>query len=291
MYRGQKTSAGFSSKDDGKIEAILKKQFTFVPSSVQKNYEVAPSNISDYRKKELKKKVKDALTKANLKRKAAIDAYAVMKDGKVSVVPAEKGTQYDVPKIMKEYDKHLADSTLHLKEKILQPLAASSKVVQAEKQKLDSLAKKETTYNVQGKTYEMKAAELLNSARVINGRYSYDDTGLRNKIDEINAAQATLNKPLAFKTTGGSTVSVPAGTYGWKSARMMRSTALKLLGKTAPKKSRPKKTFMAKDTILMERAMRRRKTAASAEHMPKFRFRNKRSGCTKTVSRFIQRTA
>ena len=194
MYRGQKTSAGFSSKDDGKIEAILKKQFTFVPSSIQKNYEVAPSNVSDYRKKELKKKVKDALTKANLKRKAAIDAYAVMKDGKVSVVPAEKGTQYDVPKIMKEYDKHLADSTLHLKEKILQPLAASSKVVQAEKQKLDSLAKKETTYNVQGKTYEMKAAELLNSARVINGRYSYDDTGLRNKIDEINAAQSTLNK-------------------------------------------------------------------------------------------------
>ena len=128
MYRGQKTSAGFSSKDDGKIEKILKKQFTFVPSSVQKNYEV----------------------------------------------------------------------------------------VQAEKQKLDSLAKKETTYNVQGKTYEMKAAELLNSARVINGRYSYDDTGLRNKIDEINAAQATLNKPLAFKTTGGSTVSVPAGTYGWE---------------------------------------------------------------------------
>lgn len=89
MYRGQKTSAGFSSKDDGKIEAILKKQFTFVPSSVQ-NYEVAPSNISDYRKKELKKKVKDALTKANLKRKAAIDAYAVMKDGKVSVVPQKK---------------------------------------------------------------------------------------------------------------------------------------------------------------------------------------------------------
>lgn len=216
MYRGQKTSAGFSSKDDGKIEAILKKQFTFVPSSVQKNYEVAPSNVSDYRKKELKKKVKDALTKANLKRKAAIDAYAVMKDGKVSVVPAEKGTQYDVPKIMKEYDKHLADSTLHLKERILQPLEASSKVVQAEKQKLDSLAKKETTYNVQGKTYEMKAAELLNSARVINGRYSYDDTGLRNKIDEINAAQATLNKPLSFKTTGGSTVSVPAGTYGWE---------------------------------------------------------------------------
>lgn len=216
MYRGQKTSAGFSSKDDGKIEAILKKQFTFVPSSVQKNYEVAPSNVSDYRKKELKKKVKDALTKANLKRKAAIDAYAVMKDGKVSVVPAEKGTQYDVSKIMKEYDKHLADSTLHLKERILQPLEASSKVVQAEKQKLDSLAKKETTYNVQGKTYEMKAAELLNSARVINGRYSYDDTGLRNKIDEINAAQATLNKPLSFKTTGGSTVSVPAGTYGWE---------------------------------------------------------------------------
>ena len=287
MYRGQKTSAGFSSKDDGKIEAILKKQFTFVPSSVQKNYEVAPSNVSDYRKKELKKKVKDALTKANLKRKAAIDAYAVMKDGKVSVVPAEKGTQYDVPKIMKEYDKHLADSTLHLKEKILQPLAASSKVVQAEKQKLDSLAKKETTYNVQGKTYEMKAAELLNSARVINGRYSYDDTGLRNKIDDSQRSTSRwrLKRPaearLAFRP----------GLMAGKSARMMRSTALKLLGKTAPKKSRPKKTFMAKDTILTERAMRRRKTAASAEHMPKFRFRNKRSGCTKTVSRFIQRTA
>ena len=173
IYRGAKTSAGFSSKDEGKIKAILKKQFTFVPSPVQENYEVAPSNVSDYRKKELKKKVKDALTKANLKRKAAIDAYAVMKDGKVSVV-------------------------------------------QAEKQKLDALAKKETTYNVQGKTYEMKASDLLNSARVINGRYSYDDTGLRNKIDEINAAQSTLNKPLSFKTTGGSTVSVPAGTYGWE---------------------------------------------------------------------------
>lgn len=292
IYRGAKTSAGFSSKDEGKIKAILKKQFTFVPSPVQKNYEVAPSNVSDYRKKELKKKVKDALTKANLKRKAAIDAYAVMKDGKVSVVPAEKGTQYDVPKIMKEYDKHLADSTLHLKEKILQPLAASSKVVQAEKQKLDSLAKKETTYNVQGKTYEMKASELLNSARVINGRYSYNDTGLRNKIDEINAAQSTLNKPLSFqKRPEEARSAFRPGLMAGKSAKTMRLTALKLLGKTAPKKSMPKKTFMAKDTTLTERAMRRRKTAASAEPMPKFRFRNKRSGCTKTVSRFIQRTA
>lgn len=216
VFRGRKTSAGFTSKDAAKIRKVLKKQFTFIPSSAARNYEVAPGNISDYRKKELRQKVSSALTTANTKRKAAVDAYAVLKDGSVKVVPAEKGNQYDIQAIMKEYDRHDADSSLHLKEKILQPLAASSSRVQKEKEKLEALSKKSTTYVVQGKSYEMKASELLNSARVVDGKYSYDDSGLRNRIGEINAAQATLNKPLSFRTAGGSVVSVPAGTYGWE---------------------------------------------------------------------------
>ena len=76
------------------------------------------------------------------------------------------------------------------------------------------LTGKKITYTVQKTEYELTTADILTSARYQAGKYQFDTQALKNKVVEINQKQATLNKSLAFKTSEGNEISVPAGTYG-----------------------------------------------------------------------------
>lgn len=215
FYQGQKTTAGFTSKDLSAVKKVLKKQVTFLPTSAKKDYEVAPSNISKYRQVTLKQELKDKLEQANQTRTKAVDAYALLKAGKVSLVPAKKGNQYDVQKILAEYDKVSYSADLRLKSIYLQPLSVKSKTVQEEKTKLEQLANRKVDYQVQDKHYELKASEMLTSARYSDGKYQFDTAALKDKINQINQAQATLGKTFNFTTSTGNTIQVPGKTYGW----------------------------------------------------------------------------
>lgn len=215
FYQGQKTAAGFTASDLGAVKKVLKKQVTLFPTKAAKDYEIAPSKISNYRKVTLKQELKAKLESENLKRTKAQDAYAILKDGKVSVVPAKKGNQYDVAKILKEYDRISYSSDLNLRVQYLQPLSAKSQEVKTEQTKLAELAGRKVDYQVQDKHYELKANEMLTSARYVDGKYQFDTAALKNKVNEINQAQATLGKTFTFTTSTGKTIQVPGKTYGW----------------------------------------------------------------------------
>lgn len=216
IYQGQKTSAGFTNADLNKVQAALKKQRTFFPSSSKKNYQVTPNKLSNYRKETLRQAVESALNQENTKRKQAVDAYAVMKYGKVTTVAAKKGNQYDVAKIMKAYDKQVANPSIKLAAAIKQPLSASSKAVQNEVSQLKKLSDNEAQYKVQNTTYDLTVAEMADEVRYTNGKYVYNNvTTLSNKLNAINKTHATLDKTVSFKTTGGRTINVQAQSYGW----------------------------------------------------------------------------
>ena len=216
FYSGKKTVSGFSSKDQPKIQKLLKKQWTFWPSKKSVSYKAIPSKMGNYRQREIRNAVAEKLKSENKKREKAVDAKAVLRDGKVGVDKAQKGNQYDIALILKSFNKQKYEQNVYLKGKIAQPLSAKSKTVKHEKKMLEKLAAKKVEYTVQNTKYDFDAKQVLNEATYANGNYQISQTGINKKIDEINKAQATLGKSINFKTHAGKSVTVASGgTYGW----------------------------------------------------------------------------
>lgn len=209
------TTTGFTDKDTEAIKALMKKQRTILPSDVKKNYAIVPQELDTTIRKQLKSELKTRLTELNKTRTVAVDASSVLQDGKVSVIPAKKGNQYDVKAILAAYDKASYNSVTTLKETELQPLSADSNVIKADTKKLDTIAASQTVYKVQSTDYTLKGSEILKKVTVKDGEYVIDTSGISEKVDEINKKQATLNKKYDFKTATGETVSVSGQSYGW----------------------------------------------------------------------------
>ncbi|KRN06408.1 ErfK YbiS YcfS YnhG family protein [Liquorilactobacillus sucicola DSM 21376 = JCM 15457] len=244
FYRGKKTVSGFSSKDQEKVQKLLKEQWTFWPSAAKTNYKAIPSKISDYRQNKVRRAVVSKLRSENRNRKKAIDAKAVLRYGKVGIDKAQKGDQYDVKQTLKAFDGQKYGQNVYLKKAIVQPLSASSKTVQREKKMLEELAAKKVEYTVQDTKHVLDAKQVLKQATYVNNKYQIDRTGIDEKIDEINKEQATLGKSIGFKTHNGQNINIAGdGTYGWAIKNSDATTrvvnAFEKSGKTTQLEAKP----------------------------------------------------
>lgn len=215
IFHGEATSSGFKASDVPAVKKLLKKQFTLIPLHKDKNYNILADNDNQYRKTTVHSAVEQILNKENQSRKSAKDAYAELKDGKVTIVKAEDGNRYDVKAMMSEFDKQINNDKIELKSVEQKPLTASSKTVQDEKAKLEKLADASVNYRVENQTYDLKASDCINSAKYINGKYIINSEKLKDKINQINKEKATLGKKFKFKTTAGKEIEVQGKTYGW----------------------------------------------------------------------------
>ena len=93
---------------------------------------------------------------------------------------------------MQEYDKQFSDNQIKLTTAYTQPISADSKQVQADKAKLEKLADQKLITLFRNKTYTLAAKDVINSAKIVDGKYEYDAANL--KIDDINVSQSTLDK-------------------------------------------------------------------------------------------------
>lgn len=231
IFKGQEKVSEASQVSETDVKQVFSKQFSFFPSSKDINYQINGTNENNYRKTTLKNAVQAKLVSANETRTAPVDAYAQLKDGKVSVVNAKKGNLYDIDKIMKEYDSQLNDNQIKLSTAYVQPLSADSKKIATDKAKLSELSKQKIDYKVQDKTYQLAAADVINSATIKDGKFSFNTEKLNKKIAAINKAQGTLNKNLKFHTTNGNNITLEKGSYGWalseKKAAKTITTAFK----------------------------------------------------------------
>lgn len=215
IYQTNSSKLQYSNSDLSKVKQILKKQFTLGFTSKQRTYSLTPKNAAGVQT-QLMSAVKKQLLKLNKTRTKAQDAYAVWQNGKVSVVAAKKGTQYDVTKILRQLKQDTYDQNVYLTASIKQPVTASAKSVQAQKLALQKLAARTITYVVQNKQYKLTAKQIFTKVTYQNGKYHYDTTSLSKKIAQINSKQATLGKKISFTTHSGSTIKVKSKTYGWK---------------------------------------------------------------------------
>ncbi|KRL74516.1 L,D-transpeptidase family protein [Ligilactobacillus saerimneri] len=234
IVTGKTTSAHISQADLPALEKIMQQQYSFFPHKVNHNYHLQPQQKNSYRENVLRQALQTKLEQLNQKRNPAQDAYAQLVNNKVTVVPARKGNQYNVAKIMQEYDHQLYQATIRLKKKIVQPVTATSATVKRQQRKLDRLVDRQVEYTVVDKKHTITVADAFSKVTYHDGKYDYDDAPLRKLITKINNEQGTLHKRYDFTTPGGSTITVQNESYGWElsttKARKTLSQAL-LTGK------------------------------------------------------------
>lgn len=218
ISQGNPTSSGISGKDRSKFDRALKKQATFFPSNKRQNVTIWTNDIKADPQLAVKKTiVTNRLQQMNRGRRAPVDAYAVLEHGKVKLVAAKAGTQYDQAALMKQFDKEAVNGTMRLTTQQKQPLSTKSSTVQNEKKQLQKLAGRSVQYKVENKTYRFTTKNVISRATYQDGKYRFDTSKVSAKINQINKAQATLGRAFKFKTHDGKVITTNRkGTYGWK---------------------------------------------------------------------------
>lgn len=217
IYSGKSEKAGFTSSDQSKFKAALKKQFTLFPSSKSRDLNVTPGHQNRERVSLIRSSVASRIKNMNTTRTAPVDAKVVWKDGSVTVTKPKKGNQYDTKRLDKYLNDHINDQTINLPKWYTQPLNASSGELKNQKSKLSKLNKRHVTYIVDGSKYRLSSRQVITKATYENGHYSFDTTALKPEINKINKEKATLGKSFKFKTHSGKVIHTQkGGSYGWK---------------------------------------------------------------------------
>ncbi|MCM3736126.1 L,D-transpeptidase [Bacillus cytotoxicus] len=210
------TQTELMEKDLPQVKKLLKSQWTFFPSSKEKNYSLLPEEADQYRSETMKKLVEKKLVSMNKKFKAPQDAMVKIEQGKVVISKSVEGKQYDVTSLLKDYDKQKYKSKIHLEPVYIQPIKEDNPIVKNKEQALQDLLQQSVDYKVQNEVYSLKAKDLIQNASMSKDmKVTIGASNIKNKIAEINNAKSTLNKDFTFKTHSGSAISAKGQGYGW----------------------------------------------------------------------------
>ncbi|NRD80074.1 L,D-transpeptidase family protein [Bacillus sp. BRMEA1] len=216
IYDGKDTMMGFTDQDLSSVTKVLNSQHTFFPSSKAKNYSLMPNQEDHYRSQTMKKQVEEKLSSLNKNLTAPLDAEAHLEDGKITISKSKNGKQYDIAKLIKDYEQQEYKSEIHLNPVYIQPIKEDSPIVKKEVKLLQDLVQRSVDYQVQDQDYTLNASDLIKNASVSKDMtYTIDTSEIKNKISDINNSQSTLYKNFQFKTHTGSVVTVKGQTYGW----------------------------------------------------------------------------
>ncbi|MFS0645877.1 L,D-transpeptidase family protein [Siminovitchia sp. 179-K 8D1 HS] len=210
------TQTAFTDQDMPEVKKLLKSQWTFFPSTKEKNYSLLPKKTDSFRSETMKKQVEEKLLSLNKSLKPPQDAQVKWEHDKIVISESVDGEQYDIAALLKDYEKQMYTSDIHLKPAFIKPIKADSPIIKENEKKLQDFMQRSLDYKVQDKVYTLQANELIKKASISNdGKVSITESDIRKKIDEINQAQSTLNKDFKFKTHSGKVISVRGQGYGW----------------------------------------------------------------------------
>ncbi|MBA4538167.1 L,D-transpeptidase family protein [Bacillus aquiflavi] len=210
------TPMPFTDQDRSEVKKLLKKQRTFFPSSKVRNYSLTPKKADQFRSQTMKKQVEEKLLSMNESLKGPQDAVVKWEQDKIVISESINGEQYDVAALLKDYQKQIYSSDIHLKPVFIQPIKADDPIIKENTKKLENFMQQTLEYKVQDKVHLLKASELIKSASISkDGKVTIIESDMKNKIAEINDSQSTLNKDFTFKTHSGKVISVKGQGYGW----------------------------------------------------------------------------
>lgn len=214
IFEKNNVKMGITKADQAKINSILKKQFKVFNVYAVQNFTLSPKNPT-IDKREMDKVVLDFVKKENLTKTHSKDAYALLKNGQVSIVPSKKGSALDENKMIAQANLKAGIPVVNLKTIKESPLLANSKEVALQKAKLKELNKRLISYKVQNTTYHFSAKQIIKEATFIDNKYQIDASKIDNKLDQINHQKATLDKSYSFRTPDDKMITVKNESYGW----------------------------------------------------------------------------
>nr|WP_246277291.1 L,D-transpeptidase family protein [Neobacillus endophyticus] len=213
---GNDTKMGFTNEDLPGVQKVLKSQQTIFPTSKAKNYILLPKAVDQYRSQTLKDLVKNKLIAMNKNLKAPVDADVRVEQGAIVVSKSINGKQYDIEKLLQQYQNHEYRSVIQLNPVYIQPIKENSAIIKQKQKALSDILQRTVNYTVQDKAYALKGSDLIKNATLSkDGQISIDPGEIKNEMAKINASQSTLNKNFQFKTHSGAIISVKGQTYGW----------------------------------------------------------------------------
>lgn len=216
IYSGTTIKPGFTSADQSKVKAALKKQVTFFPSSKKRALTLTPSDANRTAANEMRTAVNEKIAVLNENRTKPVDAKVNWSNNQVTVINPKKGNYYDQKRLNSYLHQHQYDVAVHLPTYYKQPLGPGSAKIQQEKKKLAALNNRQVIYQVENKEYKLAADQVITRA-TYDGSYHYNTSKLNPKIKEINNRQATLGKSFKFRTHAGKEIhTAKGGSYGWK---------------------------------------------------------------------------
>lgn len=216
IYSGTARNAGFTSADQAKVKAALKKQVTFFPSGKEHSLTIKPSNANQSAADDMRSAVNNKIAVLNESRNKPVDAKVTWSNNHVNVIQPKKGNYYDQKRLARYLRDHQYDVTVKLPTYYLQPLGPGSATIKREQKKLQALNNRQVTYQVEDKQYKFDADQVISKA-TYDGSYHFDTSKLNSKIREINEKQATVGKPFKFRTHAGKEIKTAAdGSYGWR---------------------------------------------------------------------------
>jgi hypothetical protein len=218
IYDGNDTKMGFTNQDLSGVQKLLRSQRTFLPSQKAENYSLVPSEGDQYQSQKMKQKeiVNQKLLDMNKSLEAPQDAEVYLEQGQIVVSKSINGTQYDIDRLLQQYQYQEYYSEIHLNPVYLQPVRENSPIIKNQEKMLQALLQRTVNYKVQNKVYSLKASDLIQNASVSkNMQYTITSTNIKNELNKINESQSTLNKSFQFKTHSGAVISVKGQSYGW----------------------------------------------------------------------------
>jgi Uncharacterized protein conserved in bacteria len=216
ILNGKDTKTGFAAADFSHFQDLLKKQWTLWPSAKKVQFALLPEKTNRYPMQTMKQEAVLKIRALNKTLKAPRDAQAVLRNGRIIIIPSVDGNQYNTKELLKAYEGQKYSSVIRLNPVLLKPVRADSVIVKNEKKKLQMLMQQSVSYQLQSKPYEFKASDLIRNASVSkNMKVTLDTGGIAAKLAALNRTYSTLNKDFLFRTHSGATISVRGQTYGW----------------------------------------------------------------------------
>lgn len=189
--------------------------------------------VVNYDKDKMNSKIAElsSITNPNVIKSA--DAFVEYSNGEYKIRDEVYGNEVDQNKLTKVLDEAVLTmkKTVDLKKEkcyIMPGLKADSSKMKSDVAELNQRIGIKFAYNIGG-TIEKVDKETLSSFMKVDsdGSISYNDNNIANFVSEMAKKYNTAGKPKTLATSYGTTVTVPAGSYGWKIDRSKEAAKIK----------------------------------------------------------------
>ncbi|WP_461244579.1 L,D-transpeptidase family protein [Secundilactobacillus muriivasis] len=223
----QRTLTTFTSKEAGvkaystaTLQQLLAKQNAFAWPMHLTTAAASDQSLSKQAidQTQLNRLASQVVASAGTNRTKTVNATLVYQQHKFQIKAPTYGTEVTQASVAAALSAAVRqDKTqINLKQAYVKPtVLANSPKLKAAKTKATTLSKNTITYHLARHTVQIPSDTIASWLTTTNGNVSVSQPQILKYLTKLSYKYGTVHHARHFKTTGGSTVTVPAGLYGW----------------------------------------------------------------------------